>query len=254
MGSTYRENKRTDRVLLYLITFPATLGIISLGISMVLYIYSSNASSNLDNLNFSSNNNYTNQRIAEPNPPGIYRNDSSQFHSANINSKISSAPTHISLPAINVHSKVSELGIKVIGDSRTYDTPNSTVGHIPESANPGEHGAIWLFGHLESPLSKEGSVFYRLPEIPNLLRNKEDIHITLHNDTGIFVYKIHGTKVIHEDELILSNTTGSTVHLVSCIPRFIYDHRLVVSGTLEYSFPHPQPTELGNTPLAYSVK
>ena len=253
MGSTYRENKRTDRVLLYLIAFPATLGVISLGISIALYIYSFNTSSQLDNLNFSPNN-YTSQPLANLDPPSIYRNDSSQLHSVNINSKIGSAPTHISIPAINVHSKVSELGIKVIGDSRTYETPNSTVGHIPESANPGERGAIWLFGHLESPLSKEGSVFYRLPEIPHLLRNKEDIHITLHNDTSVFVYKIHGTKVIHEDELILSNTTDSTVHLVSCIPRFIYDHRLVVSGTLEYSFPHSQPTASGNTGSAYSVQ
>jgi len=254
MGATYRENKRTNRVLLYLIAFPATLGVISLGISIALYVYSSNAFTKLDNLNFSSNNSYTSQDLSEPDTPSVYGNDNTLFHGVNITSTIGSAPTHISIPAIGVHATITELGIEVIGDSRTYETPNTTVGHIPESANPGEYGAIWLFGHLESPISKEGSVFYRLPEIPNLLRNKEDIHITLRNNTGTFVYKVRETKVIHEDDFTLSDTTGSTVHLVSCIPRFIYNHRLVVSGILEYSFPHHQPTESGNTRLIYSVE
>ena len=56
----------------------------------------------------------------------------------------------IVIPMLNVDSRVDELGIIDLGDSKEYETPDNTVGHIPETADPGEIGNGWFFGHLES--------------------------------------------------------------------------------------------------------
>ena len=55
----------------------------------------------------------------------------------------------ILIPVLNVDSTVNELGIIDLGDSKEYETPDNTVGHIPETADPGEIGNGWFFGHLE---------------------------------------------------------------------------------------------------------
>ncbi len=68
--------------------------------------------------------------------------------------------TRIILPELGIDSGVSELAIIDLADSRAYETPVNTVGHIPETANAGEAGSSWFFGHLESPVAGEGSVFF----------------------------------------------------------------------------------------------
>ena len=75
------------------------------------------------------------------------------------------AATFISIPSIGVNSSVEELSILDLAGSRHYETPVNTVGHIPTTADAGEPGSAWYFGHTESPISGEGSVFYNLTEI-----------------------------------------------------------------------------------------
>ena len=142
------------------------------------------------------------------------------------------APTRITIPSIGVDSVVSGLKILDLGDSRAYETPKHMVGHIPEAANPGEMGSVWLFGHLESPIAGEGNVFYSLPKIPDLLRKGEDIYIIVENGTASYLYRIIETKVWHQDDMKMYDTGAPNIHLVSCVPRFVYDHRLVVTGEL----------------------
>ena len=119
-----------------------------------------------------------------------------------------------------------------MGDSQAYETPKFTIGHIPETVHPGELGASWFFGHLESPLRNEGAVFFRLPEIPELLRRGEDVHIIVESASGLYLYQVTSTKVFHQRETNLFKTVSSTVQLVTCVPKLVYDHRLVVSGQL----------------------
>ena len=142
------------------------------------------------------------------------------------------APSRIIIPSINVDSDVAGLGIRDLGDSRAYETPKHVVGHIPTTANPGERGSTWLFGHLESPIAGEGNVFYDLPKIPDLLRKGEDVFVIVENGKGSFLYKVTETRVVHEDDLKLFDSGSADVHLVACVPRFVYDHRLVVTGEL----------------------
>jgi LPXTG-site transpeptidase (sortase) family protein len=142
------------------------------------------------------------------------------------------APQRITIPEIRVDSDVTALQILEVGDSRAYETPKNTVGHIPESANPGEIGSSWFFGHLESPMMGVGAVFSHLPVIPSMLRNEDDVYIITDNGIRQFLYKVTSTKVVHENELELYDTLESTIHLVTCVPRLVYDHRLVVTGKL----------------------
>ena len=139
----------------------------------------------------------------------------------------------IRIPSINVDSEIKTLEIIDIGDSRQYETPKHIVGRIPNTSNPGELGNGWLFGHLESPIRGEGNVFQRLPEIPALLSAGDPVYVSLLNKDGDeFLYQVSATKVVHQDDLALYDTDDSTITLVACVPRLVYDHRLLVTGKL----------------------
>ena len=140
--------------------------------------------------------------------------------------------TRILIPSIGVDSPISELSILDLGDNRSYESPDNTVGHIPESADAGEQGTSWFFGHTESPISREGSVFFNLQKVPEKLRNGEDVYIITDNGVNQFLYRATSTKVVHQNDLRLDATPGADINLVSSVPRFVYDHRLVVSGEL----------------------
>ena len=156
------------------------------------------------------------------------------------------APTHITVPSIGVNSDVAGLRIVNLGDSRAYETPKHIVGHIPQSNNPGESGSVWLFGHLESPILGEGNVFYSLPQIPDLLRKGQDVYTIVESGETSYLYKITEAFVVDQDQLKLDyaylkelkpqyahlDPGNANIHLVACVPRFVYDSRLVVSGEL----------------------
>ena len=87
------------------------------------------------------------------------------------------AATRLMVPSIGIDSSVDELEILELGGSRAYETPSNTIGHIPETANAGERGSSWFFGHTESPIGGEGSVFFNLGDIAEKLRNGEEVFI-----------------------------------------------------------------------------
>ena len=118
-----------------------------------------------------------------------------------------------------------------LGDSLEYETPKNVVGHIPETANAGEDGTAWFFGHLESPIQGEGNVFARLPELPDLLRRGK-VYATVENEEATYLYELTASRVMHEDELVVFDAGEAGISLVTCVPRFLYDHRLVVTGEL----------------------
>ena len=141
--------------------------------------------------------------------------------------------SEIRIPSINVDSKIKTLEIIDIGDSRQYETPKHIVGRIPNTSNPGELGNGWLFGHLESPIRGEGNVFQRLPEIPALLSAGDPVYVSLLNEDGDeFLYQVTATKVVHQDDMALYDSEDATITLVACVPRLVYDHRLLVTGKL----------------------
>ena len=138
----------------------------------------------------------------------------------------------INIPLLRVDSSVSDLQILDLGNSRSYETPNNVVGHIPGTANPSETGNGWYFGHLESPIRGEGSVFRRLPEIPELLRSGDPVYVNIESADGEFLYQVTTTRVVHASDLQLHTADRAEITMVTCVPRLVYDHRLVVTAKL----------------------
>ena len=138
----------------------------------------------------------------------------------------------IQIPIIGLDSTVQELEILDLGDSRAYETPKNTVGHIPQTANPGEEANGWFFGHLESPIRGEGNVFRDLPQIPQYLRDGNSVYVILESKTGTYLYQVNATDVVHQSKLRIDTSQGTTITLVACVPRFKYDNRLLVTAKL----------------------
>ena len=135
------------------------------------------------------------------------------------------------IPAINVDSTVVELDILDLGDQRQYQTPDNTIGHIPETATPGQQGSGWFFAHLESFVAGEGNIFRRLPEITELIkRDPVDVYITTAEIE--FIYRVTGTSQVHGDDLRLSSASDARITLVTCWPSRVYDQRVLVDATL----------------------
>ena len=142
------------------------------------------------------------------------------------------ASTRISVPSVGIDVTVTELGFEELDGARAYQTPDKTAGHIPETANAGEAGSAWFFGHTEAPTMGEGSVFFNLKEIPELIREGRDVFAIAESEEGQYLYRLASFQVVHEDDIRLYDSGGATIHLVSCVPRLVYDNRLIVSGEL----------------------
>ena len=141
-------------------------------------------------------------------------------------------PVHITIPAIQVDSPISELDILDLSDSRLYETPRNAVGYIPETGGLGEVGIAWFFGHLESPIKGEGSVFSKLPEIPSLWKRGVDVYAIIETEKASYLYLLTQSVVVHEDDLFIYQGENSSIKLVTCVPRFSYDHRQIITGEL----------------------
>lgn len=140
--------------------------------------------------------------------------------------------SRIVIPNIDLDAKVRELAIRDLGDSRAYETPNRIVGHIPDTANPGESNNGWFFGHLESPLRDQGSVFRDLPRIPEKLKKGERVFVIVETGDGSYLYEVYATDTLHEDDLRITGSQEANITLVACVPTLVYDHRLLVTAQL----------------------
>jgi LPXTG-site transpeptidase (sortase) family protein len=137
----------------------------------------------------------------------------------------------IRIPSINLISTVAELAIVDLGDQKSYQTPNNTVGHIPSTSSPGQQGSGWFFGHLESFAAREGSIFRHLPEITELIK-QDPVDVYLETPDAEYIYRVTGTSQIHQSDLKLSSTSDAQITLVTCWPPRVYDQRVLVDATL----------------------
>ncbi|MDA1188601.1 MAG: sortase [Chloroflexi bacterium] len=143
----------------------------------------------------------------------------------------------IAIPSIGVASEIRELAVIDLGDSQAYETPKFVVGHIPETPNAGEQGNGWYFGHLESPIQGEGNVFRSLPRLAEQLRRyvqtgEDPVYVTLSSGEREFLYQVVSTEIVHRDDLRLYDSDATTITLVTCYPRWVYDQRVLVTAKL----------------------
>ena len=139
--------------------------------------------------------------------------------------------TRIRIPSIKLDSTVAELGIISLDEQASYQTPDNTVGHIPETSSPGQQGSGWFFGHLESFVQGEGSIFRHLPEITELIKN-DPVDVFVETEDAEYVYRVTSTSQLHESELHLSSADDAQITLVTCWPPRVYDYRILVAATL----------------------
>lgn len=142
--------------------------------------------------------------------------------------------TRIRIPALSLDSQIAELGVVRTDDSASWETPKHVVGHIPTTANPGSGGQGWYFGHLESPIRGEGSVFRRLPEVAQLLKEDPErpVYVFLESRGRSFAYRIYNVEVVSQQDLEVADSGTHDITLVTCTPRFVYDQRLLVTAAL----------------------
>ncbi len=144
---------------------------------------------------------------------------------------LGSKATGIRIPSINVDATVVELGIVDIGNERSYQTPDNTVGHIPETSDPGQQGKGWFFAHLESFAAGEGNIFRHLPEVADMIK-EDPVDIYLQTSDAEFIYRVTATSQVDEEDLHLTTSNDAQITLVTCWPPRVYDQRVVVNATL----------------------
>lgn len=143
---------------------------------------------------------------------------------------LASAET-LEIPAIGLTTTVYDLQLFDEDGKGFWESPVDIVGHIPGTALPGETGAGWYFGHLESPVRGEGNIFHDLPDVVDLIKH-DPVDVIIGSADGEFLYRVTKTGFIHRDDLVLDESSGSTVTLVASYPKLVYDHRLLVTAEL----------------------
>ncbi len=135
------------------------------------------------------------------------------------------------IPAIGLDSPVSALRIFKLDDAREYETPKNVVGFIPETAPPGNASSGWYFGHLQSVLLGEGSVFHNLPKVADLVR-EDPVDIILDTTKAEYLYRVTSTRQVRQSDLAVSDAKTASIILVTCWPPRIYDQRILVTAEL----------------------
>lgn len=140
--------------------------------------------------------------------------------------------TFVRIPIIGLEVGTIELTSLPFGEGQKYAAASFELGIIPGQPTPGEIGNTWLFGHLESPIRGEGSVFRDLPKVHDFLRQGQAVYVIIDSDDGSFLYQATEFRIMHRDDVRLWGSTGRIATLVSSWPRFKYDERVVVTTEL----------------------
>lgn len=143
------------------------------------------------------------------------------------------AATRIEIPKIAVDSTVTLLGTKYVNGELVWETPKFSVGHHLGTANPGENGNAVFSGHISSPISNEGNVFQRLPEV------KTGDDIIVHSPAAVIRYVVTETEVVDPSHVeIMDATARPQATLITCYPDWVYSHRFVViARPVQWDYP-----------------
>lgn len=117
--------------------------------------------------------------------------------------------------------------IKLEEAVREGSTPNvlsSALGHVENTAFPGEDGNCCIAGHRNYVF---GKYFNRLDEI------EEGDYIEIETPDEIYKYKVTGIEIVEpEDISVLEYSEGKNMTLITCTPFMIGTHRLIVHAEM----------------------
>lgn len=101
----------------------------------------------------------------------------------------------------------------------------SALGHVKNTAFPGEDGNCCIAGHRNYVF---GKYFNRLEEV-----SVGDI-IELETRDSVYRYEVVSTEVVEPDEVsVLDYAEGKNLTLITCTPFMIATHRLIVHAVMK---------------------
>jgi len=99
-----------------------------------------------------------------------------------------------------------------------------TVGHYPQTANPGEKGNCVLLGHRNYVY---GHFFRRIDEL------KAGDQVVIKKDTYTYTYIVTESFVVSPEEVwVLDTTEDAILTMITCTPMVTYTDRLIVRGII----------------------
>ena len=132
------------------------------------------------------------------------------------------------VPGLGIDVKLDELGVTGSTIVSYASGDNPAAGYSTISANPGERGAMWLFG----PAGKGSHSFGSLTRSGELLEGGKNVLMFVNTSGQDYLYAATHSEVIPASALRLNSTERATLHLVVPVPSGLYDHFLVLSGEL----------------------
>ncbi|WP_461207146.1 class D sortase [Clostridium sp. DL1XJH146] len=134
-------------------------------------------------------------------------------------------PLPVTMGAVGI-IEIPKIDLKVaIGEGVDMDTLKYAVGHFPDTAMPGETGNFAVAGHRSYTYNQ---YFNRLDEV----KTGDEILVT--SLAGTFTYIVDDISVVEPDEVsVLSQTSNSSITLVTCTPVRVATHRLIIKGHLK---------------------
>jgi hypothetical protein len=138
------------------------------------------------------------------------------------------AATRLIVPSLGIDVKLDELSVTGSSIVSYASGDNPAAGYSTVSANPGERGAMWLFG----PAGQGTHSFSSLTRSGELLKDGREVLMFVNTAGQNYLYAATHSEVIPASDLRLNSTDRATVHLVVPVPSGLYDHFLVLSGEL----------------------
>ncbi len=132
------------------------------------------------------------------------------------------------IPSIAVDTVVVE--IRPVVDEKgmlVWERPKWAAGHLAGTAQPGQGNNTVMAGHLESPIRREGNVFENLPDVGLL----DSVYVD--TDQARYEYLVVQKRVVEPSDIsVLDETADATLTLITCVPKGVYSHRLIVIAKL----------------------
>lgn len=121
--------------------------------------------------------------------------------------------------------EIPKLGVKAAILEGTDDRAlKYTVGHYPQTANPGEKGNCVLLGHRNYVY---GHFFRRIDEL------KAGDQVVIKKDTYTYTYIVTESFVVSPEEVwVMDTTEDSILTMITCTPMVTYTDRLIVRGII----------------------
>ena len=122
--------------------------------------------------------------------------------------------------------RISKINLEeAVREGSTRGVLSSALGHVENTALPGEDGNCCIAGHRNYVF---GKYFNRLGEIA-----PGDV-IELETKDSLYQYEVVSTEVVEPEEVgVLAYAEGKNLTLITCTPFMVGTHRLIVHAVLK---------------------